>query len=107
MEWYCHTCTYLNSANEQVCVMCREGFRFFSTQVPDSEPNDMAADSAISSDNDSTTETNKTDLDDSTGSEGDENDSLSGKSIEVNDHFHEYHFLLFRIVNQEKRYLYS
>lgn len=37
MEWTCSECTLINSSDDNICVACGQGYRFFSTDPGQNE----------------------------------------------------------------------
>ena len=79
MEWTCSECTSINLLDDNICVVCGQGYRLFSTDPSQSESLDCddEEDSLLTVDD----ELPSSSRDDEDLSELDDEDSLLGKII--------------------------
>lgn len=89
MDWNCSECSYANSSEDRICVMCEQGYRFFSvnSNQNDSQNMDNNVDSndedsviTLNDENEARELENLSSATDET--ESDEDDSLLGRMID-------------------------
>jgi len=72
MDWACSECTFINSSEDTICVVCEQGYRFFS--VNSNENGSQSTDDSVDP--------------------NDEDDSLLGRTIDDRNKIDQVKFIL-------------
>ncbi|CAF3600704.1 unnamed protein product [Rotaria socialis] len=87
MDWTCSECTYTNSSEDKICVVCEDGYRFFSVDSNENSSQNMddnvdSNDSVITLNNKANEQEQENLSSTSVAREHDEDDNLLGRTID-------------------------